>query len=146
MRSPRGASVRTKQALTSRSNYPTAGCSLSDVSSTQEVKQALRTTLGGDPFDGAKLDAVLAEAFGASAEFLARTTTVPSSAVDDEAVSAFALHEHLCRVLGVDDLIRVANQMEQLHDQNETEAKGYRDRIAACDGRHRWPDGPARPS
>ena len=86
----------------------------------------LETTLGGDSVDAAKLDAVLAEAFGASVEFLARTTTVPSSAVDDETVSAFALREHLCRVLGVDDLIRVADRMEQIHDENEAEAKGYR--------------------
>jgi len=86
----------------------------------------VETTLGGDPVDAAKLDAVLAEAFGASADFLARTTTVPSSAVDDETVSAFALREHLCRVLGVGDLIGVADRMQQIHDENEAEAKGYR--------------------
>lgn len=86
----------------------------------------LEMTLGGDSVDAAKLDAVLAEAFGGSVEFLARTTAVPSSAVDDETVSAFALREHLCRVLGVDDLIRVADRMEQIHDENEAEAKGYR--------------------
>lgn len=86
----------------------------------------VETTLGGDFLDSATLDAVLTDAFGASVEFLARTTTVPSSAVDDEAVSAFALREHLCRVLGVDDLIRVADEMEQIHDENEAEAKGYR--------------------
>lgn len=86
----------------------------------------VETRLGGEPVDAAKLDAVLAEAFGASVEFLARTTTVPSSAVDDETVSAFALRKHLCRVLGVDDLIRVADQMDQIHDENEAEAKGYR--------------------
>jgi len=86
----------------------------------------VETTLGGDPVDAAKLDAVLAEAFGASADFLARTTTVPSSAVDDETVSAFALREHLSRVLGVDGLFRVADRLQQMHDQNEAEAKGYR--------------------
>lgn len=86
----------------------------------------VQTTLGGDPLDPAKLDAVLGEAFGASVDFLARTTTVPSSAVDDETVSAFALREHLCRVLGVDDLIRFAEQMEQIHDENEAAAKGFR--------------------
>jgi len=86
----------------------------------------VETTLGGDPVEAAKLDAVLAEAFGASADFLARTTTVPSSAVADETVNAFALREHLCRVLGVDDLIRVADEMQQIHEQSEAEAKGYR--------------------
>jgi DNA repair exonuclease SbcCD ATPase subunit len=86
----------------------------------------VEATLGVDPVDAAKLDTVLAEAFGASSDFLARTTAVPSNAVDDETVSAFALHEHLCRVLGVDDLIRLADQLEQIHEQNETEAKGYR--------------------
>jgi DNA repair exonuclease SbcCD ATPase subunit len=86
----------------------------------------VETTLGGETVDAAKLNAVLAEAFGASADFLARTTTVPSSAVDDETVSAFALREHLCRVLGVDDLIDFADRMQQMHDQHEAEAKGYR--------------------
>ncbi len=86
----------------------------------------VEATLGRDPVDAAMLDAVLAEAFGASAEFLARTTTLPGSTVDDETVSNFALREHLCRVLGVDDLIRVADQMEEIKDQNEAEAKGYR--------------------
>ncbi|HEU0131182.1 MAG TPA: AAA family ATPase [Mycobacteriales bacterium] len=87
---------------------------------------SVEVTLGGDAVDPQKVDAVLAEAFGASADFLARTTTVPSSAVTDERVGAFALHEHLCRVLGVDDLNRVADQLEQIHDENEAEAKGFR--------------------
>ena len=86
----------------------------------------IEATLGGDTIDAAKLNAVLAEAFGASADFLARTTTVPSSAVDDETASAFALREHLCQVLAVDDLIGVADRMQQMHDQHEAEAKGYR--------------------
>lgn len=86
----------------------------------------VQTTLGGDLHDVTKLDAVLAEAFGASVDFLARITTLPSSAVDNDTVSAFALREHLCRVLGVDDLIRLAEQMEQIHDENEATAKGYR--------------------
>lgn len=86
----------------------------------------VEATLGGEAVDAAQLNAVLAEAFGASAEFLARTTTVPSSAVVDETVSAFALRDHLCRVLGVDDLIDVADRMQQMHDQHEAEAKGYR--------------------
>ncbi|TFV90108.1 hypothetical protein E4P40_07780 [Blastococcus sp. CT_GayMR20] len=86
----------------------------------------VQTTLGGDPLDPALLNAVLAEAFGASVEFLARTTTLPSSAVDDQTVSAFALREHLRRVFGVDDLIRVADQMQQIHDEHEAAARGYR--------------------
>ncbi len=86
----------------------------------------VHATLGGEPVDSANLSATLGGAFGASAEFLARTTTVPRSAVDDQTVSAFALREHLCQVLGVDDLIRIADQMDEIHDENETKAKGYR--------------------
>lgn len=83
-------------------------------------------TLAGKTVGAAKLDAVLAEAFGASADFLARTTTAPSSAVYDQKLSAFALRDHLGRVLGVDNLIDVADRMRQLHDQYEAEAKRFR--------------------
>lgn len=82
--------------------------------------------LAGKTVGAAKLDAVLAEAFGASADFLARTTTAPSSAVYDQKLSAFALRDHLGRVLGVDNLIDVADRMQRLHDQYEAEAKSFR--------------------
>jgi hypothetical protein len=86
----------------------------------------VEATLAGVAVDAGKVGAVLADAFGAPADFLARTTAVPSSAVTDETVGAFALREHLCQVLGVDDLNRVADQLEQIHEENEAEAKSYR--------------------
>jgi len=83
-------------------------------------------TVAGAAVDPDTLPAVLAAAYGASADFLARTTAVPSSAVTDENVGAFVLREHLCRVLGVDDLQRAADRLEDLYQQAEAAAKGFR--------------------
>jgi DNA repair exonuclease SbcCD ATPase subunit len=83
-------------------------------------------TVGGAAVEPDTLPTILAEAYGASADFLARTTAVPSSAVADDSVGAFVLREHLCRVLGVDDLNRAAERLEALHEQAEDEAKGFR--------------------
>jgi len=68
---------------------------------------------------------LLAKAYGASAELLAQTTIVSNRAVADETVGAFFLREHLCRVLGVEDLQRVADELDALHDAAEATAKTF---------------------
>jgi DNA repair exonuclease SbcCD ATPase subunit len=89
-----------------------------------------RTTLGDDD-----LARILAGAFGASPEFLSKTTIVPSDGVISDATGAFHLQAHLSRVLGVDDLNRAADELQGLHRQAETAAKAYRQatRRAAAD-------------
>lgn len=89
-------------------------------------RASVAATVAGAAVDPDTLPAVLAAAYGASADFLARTTAVPSNAVTDENVGAFVLREHLCRVLGVDDLHRAADRLDDLHEQAEAAAKGFR--------------------
>jgi DNA repair exonuclease SbcCD ATPase subunit len=89
-------------------------------------KTAVAAAVGGEAVNPDDLPGLLAKSYGASAEFLARTTILPSHAVADETVGVFFLHEHLCRVLGVEDLQRVASELDALHDAAEAEAKTFR--------------------
>ena len=87
---------------------------------------AVKAVVGDEDVSPADLPGLLAESYGASAEFLARTTILPSSAVADETISVFSLRKHLSRVLGVDDLERVADELEALHRAADAEAKTFR--------------------
>lgn len=89
-------------------------------------KLAVEAAVGGEAVVPDDLPGLLANAYGASAEFLARTTVLPSHAVADETVGVFFLHAHLCRVLGVEDLHRVARELDALHDAAEAKAKTFR--------------------
>jgi DNA repair exonuclease SbcCD ATPase subunit len=81
---------------------------------------------GGPVLDDAEVAERLAGAFGASREFLSRTTLLPSDAVADDAAGAFHLQAHLRRVFGVDDLRRAADELQSLHDQAQAEARKVR--------------------
>ena len=91
--------------------------------------------LGPRQLDEAGLAGVLAEAFGASREFLSLTTVLPSEAVADDAAGAFHLQAHLRRVFGVDDLQEAAEALRRLHDEAEAAARKVRQatRRAAAD-------------
>ena len=75
------------------------------------------TRLGEQELDDDGLARALAEAFGATREFLAMTTLLPSDAVADDAAGAFHLQTHLRRVFGVDDLQQAAEAVRRLHDR-----------------------------
>lgn len=89
-------------------------------------KMAVQAAVGGKTVDPDGIPGLLAKAYGASAEFLAQTTVLPSRAVADEKVGVFFLREHLCRVLGVEDLQRVADELDALYDAAEAEARTFR--------------------
>lgn len=89
-------------------------------------KTAVQAAVGGKAVDPDDIPGLLATSYGASAAFLARTTVLPSRAVADETVGVFFLREHLSRVLGVENLQRVANELDALHDAAEAEAKTFR--------------------
>jgi DNA repair exonuclease SbcCD ATPase subunit len=90
--------------------------------------------------DGRRLDEegvgrVMAEAFGASREFLSMTTLLPSDTAADDAAGAFHLQAHLRRVFGVDDLQQAAEALSRLHEQAQAAARQARQatRRAAAD-------------
>ena len=68
----------------------------------------------------------MAEAFGASREFLSMTTLLPGDAVADDATGAFHLQAHLRRVFGVDDLQDAAESLRRLHDEAQAQARQLR--------------------
>lgn len=90
--------------------------------------ETVSARLGDTDLDDAATAHVLAEAFGASLEFLSKTTVIPSDAVADDTTSAFQLREHLCRVFGVDELEAAAEQLHALHRDSDAAAKQVRQR------------------
>jgi ABC-type transport system involved in cytochrome c biogenesis ATPase subunit len=81
--------------------------------------------------DGAELDddglaRAMAEAFGASREFLSMTTVLPSDAVTDDTAGVFHLQAHLRRAFGVDDLQKAAETLQRLHEEAAEAARTIR--------------------
>ena len=79
-----------------------------------------------DCLDDDGLARLMAEAFGASREFLARTTMLPSTAVADHSLGLAQLHQHLCHIFGVDDLQAAAQALARTHAAAAADAKRYR--------------------
>jgi DNA repair ATPase RecN len=96
---------------------------------------SLRVQLDGEVVEDNRFADILADAYGASQDFLSRTTLLASSAVADDSTGVFQLHEHLCRVFGVDKLKRAAEQLRRAHAAAEKEAAKQRQQIrrAAAD-------------
>lgn len=88
--------------------------------------ETLHASVGHQEVDDAGVAQVMAAAFGASREFLSRTTVLPSAAVTDHAAGIFQLHQHLCHVFGVDDLQAVAAGLRRVQAAAEAEAKKHR--------------------
>lgn len=61
-------------------------------------KPTLRAAVDGQNLDEAELANLFAVQFGASLDFLSRTTPLSSSAVTDNSGGVFQLHKHLCHV------------------------------------------------
>jgi DNA repair exonuclease SbcCD ATPase subunit len=91
------------------------------------------TRLGDEELDDEGLARALGEAFGASREFLSKTTLLPSDAVADD--DAFHLQKHLRKVFGVEDLQRAAEAVRRLHTEAGAAARQLRQasRQAAAD-------------
>lgn len=89
-------------------------------------KPTLRAAVDGQNLDEAELANLFAVQFGASLDFLSRTTLLSSSAVTDNSGGVFQLHKHLCHVFGVDDLQAAAAALERAHHAAEAEAKNFR--------------------
>jgi DNA repair exonuclease SbcCD ATPase subunit len=91
------------------------------------------TRLGEEELDDDGLAFALGEAFGASREFLSKTTLLPSDAVADD--DAFHLQKHLRKVFGVEDLQRAAEAVRRLHTEAGAAARQLRQasRQAAAD-------------
>jgi hypothetical protein len=85
------------------------------------------TRLGEQELDDDGLAHALAEAFGASREFLSMTTLLSSDAVADDAAGAFHLQTHLRRVFGVEDLQQAAEAVRRLHTEAGAAARQLRE-------------------
>jgi DNA repair exonuclease SbcCD ATPase subunit len=97
--------------------------------------EPMRARVGQADLDDEAVARLMAEAFGASREFLSRTTIVPGESVTDDDAGAFHLRAHLCRVFGVDDLQTAAEELQRLHNDADATAKKIRQasRRAAAD-------------
>jgi hypothetical protein len=95
-------------------------------------------TVDHQEVDDAGVAQIMATSFGASREFLSRTTVLPSAAVTDHTAGIFHLHQHLCHVFGVDDLQAAAAALRRIQAAAEAEAKKHRQdtRRAAQDLTH----------
>lgn len=98
-------------------------------------RETLHAAVEGVELDDEGLATLMAEAFGASRDFLARTTLLPSTAVADHSRGLSQLHQHLCHIFGVDDLQAAAATLAHAHAAADAEAKRFRqqDRRAVAD-------------
>jgi DNA repair exonuclease SbcCD ATPase subunit len=101
----------------------------------RERSEWLQARIGRLELDEDGVAGVLAEAFGASRDFLSRTTLLPSDAVANDVAGVFHLQAHLRRVFGVDDLQRAAEALQRRHDEADVAARKVRQasRQAAAD-------------
>jgi hypothetical protein len=88
--------------------------------------ETLRAYAGREELDDAGVADVMQAAFGASREFLSRTTLLSSATVTDHSAGIFQLHRHLCHVFGVDDLQAAAAALRRAQASAEADAKKYR--------------------
>jgi DNA repair exonuclease SbcCD ATPase subunit len=90
--------------------------------------ETLRAYVGRDELDDTGVADVMQAAFGASREFLSRTTLLSSATVTDHSAGIFQLHQHLCHVFGVDDLQAAATALRRAQASADADAKKYRQR------------------
>jgi DNA repair exonuclease SbcCD ATPase subunit len=111
------------------------GRELTIVRQVQDRSESMQARVGTRSLTDAEVASVMADSFGATREFLSKTTMLPSDAVADDATSAFQLREHLCRVFGVDDLQAAADALDHLRGGADAAAKAVRQqtRRAAAD-------------
>jgi recombinational DNA repair ATPase RecF len=88
--------------------------------------ETLHAHVDGGRVDDAGVAEIMAAAFGATREFLSRTTLLSSAAVTDHSAGVFQLHQHLCHVFGVDDLQAAAAALRRVQATAGAEAKTYR--------------------
>lgn len=97
--------------------------------------ETLYAAVGDTELDDDGLARLMADVFGASREFMARTTMLPSTAVADHSLGLAQLHQHLCHVFAVDELQAAADALARTHAAAAADAKRYRqqDRRTAAD-------------
>lgn len=97
--------------------------------------ETMRARVDQADLDDEAVARLMTDTFGASREFLSKTTLIPSAEVADDTAGAFHLRAHLCRVFGVDDLEAAADELQRLHSEADAEAKKIRQatRRAAAD-------------
>jgi ABC-type transport system involved in cytochrome c biogenesis ATPase subunit len=88
--------------------------------------ETLHAAVDRQEVDDAGIAEIMAAAFGASREFLSRTTVLPTAAVADNSAGIFQLHQHLCHAFGVDDLQAAAASLRRVQAAAEAEAKRHR--------------------
>jgi DNA repair exonuclease SbcCD ATPase subunit len=88
--------------------------------------ETLHAHVDGQQVDDAGVAETMASGFGASREFLSRTTLLSNAAVTDHSAGIFQLHQHLCHVFGVDDLQAAAATLRRVQATAEAEARKYR--------------------
>jgi DNA repair exonuclease SbcCD ATPase subunit len=111
------------------------GTELNIVREASERSDSMQARFGYREVDDSTIADIIADSFGATREFLSKTTIISSDSVADDSVSAFQLRDHLCHVFGVDGLQAAATKLEQLHTSAEAVAKKVRQqsRRAAAD-------------
>ncbi len=102
------------------------GGALSIARQVDERSHSMRAEVDGSGLNDGDLAGVLAEAFGASREFLSKTTLIPSRAVAEQAIGSFELRSHLSHVFGVDSLESAAEQLRRMHSDAEATARKMR--------------------
>jgi DNA repair exonuclease SbcCD ATPase subunit len=88
--------------------------------------ETLDAHVDSQQIDDTDIAETMAAAFGASREFLSRTTVLSSAAVTDNSAGVFQLHQHLCHIFGVDDLQAAAATLRRVQATADAEAKKYR--------------------
>lgn len=102
------------------------GRTLSIERQVDDRSQSVHAGLGGAELSPDDVAGVLAEVYGASREFLSRTTLIPSRAVAEQAIGSFELRSHLTSVFGVDSLDSAAEQLRGMNDEAEAITKRMR--------------------
>src|SRR5439155_19835482 len=99
------------------------GRTLSIARQVDDRAQSMRAELDASSLSDDDVTRALAEAFGASREFLSKTTLIPSRAVADQAIGSFELRSHLSQVFGVDSLESAAERLRRMHADAEATVK-----------------------
>jgi DNA repair exonuclease SbcCD ATPase subunit len=102
------------------------GQTLSIARQVDDRSQPMHAMLDNAELTEDEVAGVLAEAFGASREFLSKTTLIPSRAVAEQAIGSFELRSHLSQVFGVNGLESAAEQLRNMHTDAEASAKKMR--------------------
>lgn len=98
-----------------------------------QKKTSLVADVDGTPLSSDDVDGLLSTRFGADIGTLARLTFLPAGSLTDYADEKFHLHQHLCRLFGVDQLEAVQDDLKQLGTQARSELRKVKEIKKASD-------------